>query len=186
MVRHTPRRFRKSEKAQKARAKTRANSKAAAILTATIRAPVFYTVKASHLSLSKQVAVAQGLYDPDILNLWREALAKAFNGVLFYALEVGEGKPQQSIRGELHAHLVAAMYDGPETIKRPSEAAKTITEAKGGFLGVLKYLSKPPERYSHEAELDHMAAQVLYGQQRTRGWLTSQNRQTWNLAQELC
>ncbi len=95
-----------------------------------------------------------GLYGDTVSDLLA-AVARAFRGPVYAVAEVGKGSPGR--RGRLHVHCVAHRDDGPATIKRDTACCQEVYDV----LGIYRYLSKPPEPYSLEAELDAAAARVM-------------------------
>lgn len=174
----TPQRFRRSGRRQRARAKAVMNSNAMRVLDS-VNGLALFTLSAKDLGLSEDLARACCLYDETTIQKWREAIATTFRGVCYYALEVGHGDYKSPKRGAIHAHVIAACSDGIG-VKRLPQKCKPIYDLSG----VIRYLQKPPEPYSLEAELDYRSSRILRRGKapKTRGFLTSRKRRAWNTA----
>lgn len=118
---------------------------------------------------------ASGLYDATVSALLA-AVARSFRGPVYAVAEVGKGRPGR--RGRLHVHVIAHRDDGPQHIRRDSQRCQPVYDV----FGLYKYLAKPPEKFSLEAELDAAAARVLSPSGRlpnTRRHLVTAERLAW-------
>ncbi len=116
-----------------------------------------------------------GLYR-DTVSALLDAVARAFHGPAYAVAEVGKGRP--GCRGKLHVHVMAHRDDGPAHIKRDTQRCTAVYDV----FGLYRYLAKPPERYSLEAELDATAARVMSRSGRlpnTRRHLLTPARLAW-------
>jgi hypothetical protein len=137
-----------------------------------------FTLTPADLGLTEAHALPSALYCPQSMGHWRTAVASAFAGPVFYALEVGKG------RGHLHVHVIAHRADGPQLIRRGSERCKPIYNPQC----LLEYLHKPAEPWSLAAEADYRASKVLSPQGRapqTRGKKMDSKRMAWAEANAL-
>ena len=149
------------------------------LLVAAVPELCLHTLTAKDLELARDHALPSNLYDHAAVQVWRKAIAETFNGCLFYALEVGSGDFKTPKRGYIHAHVLAASYDGLGERFRATEKCKPVYDIEG----ILRYLVKPSEAYSLEAVLEWQIARLRSkGNEapRVRGWLTSKKRQLWN------
>jgi hypothetical protein len=140
-----------------------------------------YTLNYQHLGVPLKDAQSQCLYQPQSLEVWFNALKQSFNGVIYYCLEVGRGDYKAPKRGLVHAHVVALANDGPEAVRRGGERYKPLKE-EADLERVFRYLQKPQEQYTLEAQSDYTSSRIMNRQApKTRGWLRSQKRRAWNL-----
>ncbi len=116
-----------------------------------------FRLSPAELGLSLEREDPSSLYSPDAVEEIYRAVACAFSGPLYAVVEVGGGDLQTPGRGRLHLHVIAHREDGPQTIRRDTERSKPVTDP----LGLYRYLAKPPEPYSLDAELDLAAARAL-------------------------
>ncbi len=125
----------------------------------------------------------RGLYDHRTVSALAAAASRLFRGPFYLVLEVGRGDFRAPGRGRLHAHLIAHRDDGPgpQHIRRDTKRCQPIYDV----LGAYRYLAKPPEPYSLEAELDVTAALALSPSGRlpnTRRHFLSPERLAWAAA----
>jgi hypothetical protein len=179
-----PGRFKRSGKRQRAKAKDVLRSHDLMTLTAAVPNLHLHTLTAKDLEFSNELAKPSALYSHYDVRIWREAIAQTFHGCVFYTLETGQGDFNAPKRGQVHAHVLAASTDGLGASFKNTEKCKVVKNLEGVF----RYLHKPSEAYSLEAALDWQVARLKSkGNKapRLRGWLTSEKRRCWNLANAL-
>lgn len=118
-----------------------------------------------------------GLYDADVMTALFAAVARVFRGPVYAVVEVGRGRPGR--RGKLHAHVIAHRLDGPAHLDRDTQRCQWVYDP----FNLYKYLAKPPEPDSLEAQLDAAAARVLSRGGRlpnTRRHLITAERLEWS------
>lgn len=116
-----------------------------------------FRLSPAELGLSLEREDPSSLYSPEAMEEIYRAVGERFSGPLYCVAEVGGGDLQTPGRGRLHLHVIAHREDGPRMIRRDTERCKPVTDP----LGLYRYLAKPPERYSLEAEIDVDAARAL-------------------------
>jgi hypothetical protein len=179
-----PGRFVRSGKKQRAKAKQLLRSRDLMTLLSVVPEPYLHTLTAKDLGISKEQAKPSGLYEPDTVQVWRDVIAQTFSGCAFYVLQSGSGDCYSPKRGNIHTHVLAASTDGLGETFKGTEKCKPVDDLKG----LLRYLHKPSEAYSLEAVLDWQVSRLKSkGNEapRLRGWLTSQKRQAWSIANAL-
>lgn len=116
-----------------------------------------------------------GLYN-DTVSALLAAVARRFRGPVYAVAEVGKGYAGR--RGRLHVHVVGHRFDGLQHIRRSSKRCQPVYDV----LGLYRYLAKPPEPWSLEAEIDAAAARALRPSGRlpnTRRHLVTTERLAW-------
>ncbi len=169
-------RFTRSSRKQTGRARRafRENGPGHALMDALSSAAYMFTLTPADLD-SSLADDPSGLYD-DRVSALLAAVARSFRGPLYVAAEVGKGRPGR--RGRLHCHVIAHRDDGPAHIPRDSQRCQPVYDV----FGLYRYLSKPPEQLSLEAQLDAAAGRVLSPSGRlpnTRRHLLSPERLAW-------
>jgi hypothetical protein len=154
-------------------------SKALKTLQTLIPDLFFHTLNYRDLGLEIGVSAASNLYEKAGVEAWRDVISSTFSGCAYYALEVSRGDYKAPKRGNIHAHIIAGSQDGVGLHFLNTEKCKPINNLEG----LLTYLCKPPEPYSLDAVLDFKVSKLLNSDgkaPRTRGWLLSAERQSWN------
>ncbi len=121
-----PSRFQESNKRKTAKANQVMKSKAYQKLIKSVSNLYFFTLTAKDLGIHEKFSYPSGLYDEDIILIWREALQEAFKGCFYFALEVGKGDYKAPERGRIHVHVIADRDDGPQHLERDTKKCLTI------------------------------------------------------------
>lgn len=176
----TPHRFRRSRRKQTGRARRAFTPGAAGdrLMSALGDSAYLFRVSPADLGLSLEREHPSALYGPEAMKEIYRAVGECFSGPLYCVAEVGEGDLQTPGRGRLHLHVIAHRESGPQHIRRDTERCKPVTDP----MGLYRYLAKPPEPYSLEAELDLAAARALSETgkaPRTRRHFLGPDRMAW-------
>jgi hypothetical protein len=152
-----------------------------AVFSAAVPEPYHHTVTLAELKLPETLENPSNLYDAASVKLICAAIATAYKGCAYYAIQAGSvTKIPTEQRGVVHVHILASATDGPKR-KRPSFQKRK--PAKNYLEKAVKYFYNPPEEtLNQEARNEYVISRILGKGKapRLKGFLVSEERQLWN------